>query len=111
MQLDSAPTTARFTIQSNLVDDVVTYGNETSLFYADEASLSAIGNKFTRIGSFNPNYKNFTLLNDYKVVAEYFPIANETWSNTTWTQGKGIFSLRAGARSASQTLTPQRHYI
>ena len=31
-----------------------------SLFYADGATLTANGNKFSRIGHLNHNYQNFT---------------------------------------------------
>ena len=86
-----------------------------SLFYADGATLTASGNKFSRIGALNHNYQNFTQ-DEYFFVdknsdgipdgfAKYFPVDKTLWSNRTWTQGKGIFWMRSGARSTTTNTT------
>lgn len=92
-----------------------------SLFYADGATLTASGNKFSRIGHLNHNYQNFTqdeyFFTDTNPAdgcpdgfACYFPVDKTLWSNRTWTQGKGIFWMRSGIRSTTTNTTiAQKH--
>lgn len=53
IQIDAAPAKAIFNIDDNQIDDLVTYGGDSGLFYGDGATIQASRNKFTRIGMFD----------------------------------------------------------
>lgn len=85
------------------MDNLAVYGGKTSLIYADGASVMAKENNFTRIGHLNEVYQNFTQDIGLDDKATYLPVYDDPWSNRTWTQSRGIFWLRSGARDANLT--------
>ena len=105
LQIDSASNQTNLTVVGNQVDNVIVYGGKAGLIYADGATVMAKENKFTRIGTLNTAVHNFTLDIGLTNKAAYMPVDADTWSSRNWTQGRGIFQLRSGARTTSM-ITP-----
>lgn len=52
---------------------------------------------------------NFTTDYNYKSTADYAPVLLEDWNVTSWTNGKGIFEMKAGPRISERE--PMVHNI